>query len=540
MAEIKYYNNRQRDKMNVTIPTSRTGKIKFAWPKMPFLAVSFLVIWLFSWLIYGDVFYICEQWSYFAFDKELMHEVLCVKTGALQIVGRFFLLFFKYPWLGGLIYSLILTSIVYFLIYIFNLNGFLRLLSLIPVCAWFVYIVSIGLSLFYQYDQSFAFYGPVICLLALILISFAVRIISKRKFPAVASDCKTDGTMPNVLNLCIPIVFFVLLSVYCSIEKQDVLYTTRMMRLCQNQDWNEMIDLGLKAKNPSKAVAAYYAIGLRMNDQLNERLFDIYHQYPQTRLINRTGVEESGYLLYESEIDFHFGLINPAYHYCMEHTVMSGKSVYCLKYMFLTSLLRNEKELADKYLELISFVPFERSFVKKYRPMLFDNSLVNSDYLLSTVYSMIPASDAYEEEFPIPLYIWYHKYLNNFYSRRTFENSMAVALYTKDLDDFTKLARIMPDEPTVPAAFEDALVVEAMRKNDMKFLQQIPEYAVSSTKQMLNEAASLRGKSTKEKGIALKDKYTGKYTFYYFYQNLKDEESYRVNNTINSINSQVN
>ena len=95
MAEIKYYNNRQRDKMNVTIPTSRTGKIKFAWPKMPFLAVSFLVIWLFSWLIYGDVFYICEQWSYFAFDKELMHEVLCVKTGALQIVGRFFLLFFQ-------------------------------------------------------------------------------------------------------------------------------------------------------------------------------------------------------------------------------------------------------------------------------------------------------------------------------------------------------------------------------------------------------------------------------------------------------------
>lgn len=242
----------------------------------------------------------------------------------------------------------------------------------------------------------------------------------------------------------------------------------------------------------------------------------------------------------DSTKDFHFGLINPAYHYCMEHTVMSGKSVYCLKYMFLTSLLRNEKELADKYLELISFVPFERSFVKKYRPMLFDNSLVNSDYLLSTVYSMIPASDAYEEEFPIPLYIWYHKYLNNFYSRRTFENSMAVALYTKDLDDFTKLARIMPDEPTVPAAFEDALVVEAMRKNDMKFLQQIPEYAVSSTKQMLNEAASLRGKSTKEKGIALKDKYTGKYTFYYFYQNLKDEESYRVNNTINSINSQVN
>jgi hypothetical protein len=117
---------------------------------------------------------------------------------------------------------------------------------------------------------------------------------------------------------------------------------------------------------------------------------------------------------------------------------------------------------------------------------------------------------------------------------------MSVALYTKDLDDFTKLARIMPDEPTVPAAFEDALVVEAMRKNDMKFLQQIPEYAVSSTKQMLNEAASLRGKSTREKGTALKDKYTGKYTFYYFYQNLKDEESYRVNNTINSINSQVN
>jgi len=516
------------------------SKIKAAWPKIPFLAVTFLVIWLFSWIIYGDVFYICEQWSYFAFDKELMHEVLCVEMGSLQIIGRFFLLFFKYPWLGGLVYSLILTGIVYFLIYIFNLRGYLRMLSLIPICVWFAYIVSVGLSLFYQYDQSFAFYWPIICLLALIVISLAVRIISKRKYSSVISDCKTDSTLPNILNICLPIVFFGILTGYCFQEKQNALYTTKMMRLCQNQDWNDMIDLGLKAKNPSKAIAAYYAIALRMNDQVNERLFDIYYQYPPTRLINRTGVEESGYLLYEPELDFHVGLINPAYHYFMEHTVMSGKSVYCLKYMFLTSLLRNEKELADKYLELISRVPFEQTFVKKYRPMLFDEALVNNDYLLSTVYSMLPASDAYEEEFPIPIYIWYHKYLSNFYSRRTFENSMAVALYTKDLEDFTKLARSMPDEPTVPAAFEEALVVEAMRKNDMKFLQQIPDYAVSTTKQMLNEASAMRGKSTKEKGFALKDKYTGKYTFYYFYQNLRDDEMYRVNNSISNINSQVN
>ena len=528
------------DKKEKTSVLSVKTKKKIRLPKIPLLGLVFILYCLFAAIIYRDVFYICEQFSYFAFDSVLMQEVVCVKNGLLQVLGRFFLLSFRYSWLGGLVFSFILTAITYFLIYIFNLKNYWRLLAVIPGLSWLSLIVYHGMNVFYHYDQATIFYVPVIALLLLMVISIVLRFVRKQKFSGIFSDRKVDAILPNYINCLVVVLLFVSITFFCQVYRQDSLASTKMMRLCQNQEWYEMIEYAQEVKTPTRTVAAYYAIALLMTDQLNEKLFDLFYQYPRNYLINRTDMLDIGMFLYEAEADFHCGLINTAYHYCMEHTVMAGKSAYKLKYMFLIALLNNEKELAGKYIELIGQMPFEQDFVEKYKPMLFDDDLVRNDNYLMAVYNMMPTDDAYEEQFPVPTFIGYHKMLTRGRSTAVLKNCIAACLYTKDMDGFIRLAQMLRNEDEVPACIEDALVVQAMRKNDINFLQQIPEYAVATTKQMLNEAAAMKGWSTKEKGQALKDKYTGKYSFYYFYQNLMDESYTEQDNVLNKISSSPN
>ncbi len=509
-------------------------------PRIPFLATVFILFWGFCSIIYGEVFYICEQFTYFAFDSALMEDVTCVKNGSLQVLGRFFLLFFKYPWLGGLVFSFILTAITYFLIHIFNFRKYWRLLTVLPGFIWTCCIVFVGLNVFYQYDQATFFYLPVIFLLFLLIISIIIRVFFKRRYCGIFSDIKTDDICPNYVNNIVIVISFSLLTFWCNTYRRDALDSSKMMHLCQNQEWHEMIETALNAPSVSRTVAAYYAIALSMTDQLNERLFDIFFQYPKCDLINRTGEPDWGISLYEAEIDFHCGLINTAYHNSMEHVVMAGKSIFKLKYMFLVSLLNQETELADKYLEIIGKMPFEQDFVDKYKPMMYNEDLVNNDYYLTTISNLRPIQDAYEEQFPSPTFIGYHQMLNRGHTRKVLSNCIATNLYTKDMDGFMRLAQMISDEPNVPASFEDAIVVQAMRTKDYSFLQQIPEYAVSTTKQMLNEASMMKGKSTKEKGAALKNKYTGKYSFYYFYQNVSDNDYTNIDNPLNKVSRSSN
>ena len=62
---------------------------------------------------------------------------------------------------------------------------------------------------------------------------------------------------------------------------------------------------------------------------------------------------------------------------------------------------------------------------------------------------------------------------------------------------------------------------------------------------MLGEARSIPGKDSKEKGKKLRDKYLGLFAFYYFYQNIPDENYASIkdsglNGNENNNNNKVN
>ena len=63
--------------------------------------------------------------------------------------------------------------------------------------------------------------------------------------------------------------------------------------------------------------------------------------------------------MYLMECDYHAGLVQTAYHHAMESMAMEGPTLRNLKMLCMASLLRSEWEVAEKYLTILSKVPFE-------------------------------------------------------------------------------------------------------------------------------------------------------------------------------------
>ena len=121
----------------------------------------FFLSWLFSGWIYGDVFYISQQHTYFAFDTLLLKEVTIFWYGWAIVIGRFILLAFHYPIIGGCVYAAVLTLIAYLINYIFKCRGYASLIGIAVPFAWLFFLISLRLNLFYRYETSSFVYIPV-------------------------------------------------------------------------------------------------------------------------------------------------------------------------------------------------------------------------------------------------------------------------------------------------------------------------------------------------------------------------------------------
>ena len=491
--------------------------------KIPVYALVFVLLWVFCSFVYGDVFYITGQFSFFAFDSVLMKEVTDMSCAPMMIAGRMLLVLFKYPLLGGFVYALILTFSAFLVGYVFRLRGYWQIISLCIPFIWLFVLEYLGLNIFYQYEPSFVCSYPFLLMILLAVVAGVIKWRRNRSFKEIWLSCPGKKTWTGWVNAAVCVLLFAGITALAQTKGQNTVYTAKMQRMLQSQDWEGMVELGCKAKQPSRPVACYYAIALVMSDQLNEKLFDMFYQYPDIKLVNRTGGADVGNFMYEADADFYCGLVNPSYHNSMEHVVASGKTTYRLKQLFLCALLNKEIPLAEKYMAIIEKIPFEGAFVKQYKPMLYDYNLVMADPVLSAVIDMMPMKEILEEQFVNPLFIGYYKSVSRSRSLRVFKNCLAASLYTKDVNDFLRLMTEYRLEGSLPQAFYDMFVIYAIKSKNQEFLANAPIYCVRNIQQMLSDARQLGKIGAKEKAKKLRDKYLGTYAFYYYYQNAPDE-----------------
>lgn len=515
-----------------------TGKNKFALlEKIPFVLVEFLAVWSFLYFWYGDVLYVAEQRSIFSFDTTVMNAYLSQPLGWLYAVGRFMLLSCKLPLLGSLLISFMLILSTWLIRITFNIKGWLSLIVIVLPFAYFVYLFCMGLNLMYLRESSWAMTIPLISLVLCAIMAIVSRFFRKK----TCSSCRIDFLKLNkisqvYLSYVVLIFLFGGSVVAAETYAQNDRITCSMERLMYEEKWDEMVSVAKKASQPSRTVVALYALALNQNGQMATELFNIPMQYKNAHLSRRDGSFDGGIDFIIIYGNFYAGLTRAAYHEAMEQTVLDGPSINKIKMMIKCALIDRENTLVEKYLAILKTVPFEKEFVEKYEDMLSDYSKVTNDAELASVIELQPVNDHFEQSYREPLFLGYNVTLREAKSIRGLNNSLYACLYSKDLQSFgQRIVTMIQNKVMLPKVFEEAIVVQNIKHlSDLKQLKLSP-YTLQGMKDFVSDCFTKNDKHhtqmtkeeknniSKEKAKKFKDKYLGTYQYYYYFQNIPDE-----------------
>lgn len=488
-------------------------------------AAGFLLTLWFCALTLGDIFARAEQESFFTFDPVPMKYVLGQPLGHLRWGARLLLLSYKSTWAGALCLSLVLTLTAWLADRAIGRPrltglGFAAVVAQLAGFAW------LGTNVYFKGEPGIVFGIPVAVLLAATLAALAAAIARRgRKRPAAAPS--------GPLSLGLGALFAALIAATAHFDRNQIL-TARLQLLMQQARWEEMADLAIAAPRPTRAVAAYGAIALQQRGELATRLFDLTFDYPDPRLRKVDGNEEQA--LFTADCNFYAGLVQPAYHHDLEQSVMNGPSVYRYKRMALSALLMGEQALAERYFRLLEKVPFEKSFVEKYRPLNGRPDLIARDSELAAVTALRPMETrSFEQNYRQPAFLGYNLGLTQGTDASLITSAVA-CLYSKDLPRFAQRAEVIAQKGLpMPAAFTQALQILALKNQGAAqfFGKYLSQFTAGELGRFIEEARPVMH-DKKEMRRQLKKNWLGTYYYYYYCENnephqVRQAESHGVN-----------
>ncbi len=473
--------------------------------------VGFVVLYAFLVWGYGDVLMRAEQESYISTSADTMYYLTSQPFGSLYVLFRWVLVLFKWAALGGLLLAGVWTLTARLADSALRLPrrwegvGFVLPLLQMGWIAWR------GTNLYYNSEPSLFLVVAFAVLLVVALLALAAWAIGrKRTRPAVPSCIRPWGALASwvvIAGAWYAVAFF----------NQNEIYTARMQRLQWEQRWDDMVELGKSARQPSRSVAAYYACALEETDQLLNGLFDIPYEYPKVRLDSLKGTEEYG--LFLADCSFHAGVVNASYRTAMDKVVCTGPRLCYFKRMALCALLNNEPALCRKYLALIDAVPFEHDFVERYAPMVSNRKLIDEDAELKHVLSLSPLEDNFEQNYRPPLFLGYNMNISRG-TDASLITSAAACLYSKDLQAFLLRAQVLAQKG-VPftQSMQQAISILSLKNPDL--LDAFPQVNNFAAKDVLNFL--LEAKPYAKDRLALRhelrERWLGSYVYYYYTEN---------------------
>lgn len=496
----------------------------------------------------GDMFRVAREYSFWADEDLLMDYMRGKDTSWLLCHGQHLLMYFKNPWVGGTLLSLMLTLGCVCLGYILHLPRKFDALKYIPAGFYVLWISNRGFNNFFETETGELMGYPAaafIALLALSVVVWAIRRTHPRKLLA-------GQQQPFSYWLLTPILLLVFVFIGKKIERPEVRIVCHMQTQLWDHDYEGMINTALERPELSyRQIAAYYAIALAQTDQITSKLYDIRLDYdkPDLKGFDENNNNELSY--YIQDCDLYAGLVEPAIHHAMEQMTMNGPNIRSLKTLTKCALLRGEWEVARKYLTILSHVPLESEFVEKYRAMLENTDAVNADEEFAHIRLLEPIHDSFENQYIQPVFLGYNAALAEGRSVNALYNSMMVSQYTKTMPDFVMRSQPLQGQ-SVPKSLAEALALMSgkmpeilqafpnvkMYTNQVQmFIADTQDYVkdiIDANGDTIMTSAQNRAKHAKE----LFNKYQGFYPYYYFFGNLKATK--KKDNTENSSSQGVN
>lgn len=486
--------------------TSDSQKKSVKWGLI-FKPFFFLLLYFFCAYLYGAVFERAEQESFVCANAEAMKFLTDKPWGELFVLGRWLLIFYKNQWIGGFLLSGLLVAIACQIDSILHLPARLRGLSfLVPIGILF-FLVQQGTRVYYMREPSQIVLLPLGFFLLFFILSIALRIVRKKK---------TIDHQGAWMGYGIAIMAFAALSFYTVKTQENTIALAKMQRMQRMQDWEGMTNLALSLKQPTRPIAAYYAVSLLHQNSLIEGLFNLTFDYPEHYLGENVGNAE--YNIFTADCAFAAGLVQPALHDALEKTVVNGPSIYMLKRLAISATLLGRKSLAEKYFSLLEAVPFEEKFIDYYRPMLTDSTRITADPELTKVLSLEPLEDRFEQNYRPPIFLGYNIGLMSG-TDAALEPSLATCLYAKNLDlAMVRIKTYLQKGRPLTTILQQAILCYSVRNPHILQQVQIQPYVQQSYETFLREAAPYIN-DKKALRAKMKENWLGTYMYYYFCEN---------------------
>lgn len=525
-------------------PVQKPGTPQDAAPlkkeRKPFLLsaplVFFVLIWCWAALYYGDVFHVARNNSFWSFETYQMQYILCMPWGWLWYVGRMLLQLFCHPWLGGLVLATILSVGSWAINYGLRIPPKYRWIGFLPALV-FVAIVSYqGMNLYYETETGRILGIPALVFAVLCMGALLRRVLkSKTSLPESSLFCTPKDETPsqNRCQILVCLLGIVLSVAFVEWQRPYVRVVDKMMLQNDNQDWNGTQETARKhASLSNRPMAANYAFSLLHTDKQCERLYDIRMDYDSLYLFGWDGYHNNASLMYTADGNYHAGMVQSAYHTCMEQIVMCGPMVHQLELMTKCALMKGEWNLAKKYLRILRSVPFEGAFCQKYGAMLKNPSLVESDSEMAHIRLTEPLHDSFEAAYQQPVFLGYNLRLYEGRSINALWNSLAVCLYTKLMPDF--VSRIQPLQGSMPPEnVADGILLNVNKHPELGNMFSGMELRKGRLGGYMN-AIQPYLKDRPGNARKLFEKYKGYYPYYYFFGNLKATKKTVTNTSASS------
>lgn len=485
------------------------------------LQLFFLVFTvLFVRYYYGEILWKMQDLAYFTSSFSELQQVAGSQINIPVYIGRFFLQFCYYPWLGTLFVTLVLCLMQGLTerILRFDSSYWWHLASYLPPAGILVYMSLCNYNFIYEVDPS-DFFIWLLASLSVIIFCWGcisvVRRVAGKKRPEVAPMSSKETCLGGGVVL----TGIVLLTLFARPD-ENLRAMTRMQYFTQQQEWDKVIDCTEGLSAPTRPVAAYRSIALVNTNQLGERLFEIPYNYP--KLVMK--ISDDTYLqndyFYTAEACFYSGLINTAYHHLMEFMTLEGPSPFTLRLMTKCAVLNQEWELAERYLSVLEKMYFQRGFTEKYRNYIAHKELISKDPELVSVFDLEPVINTFEQSFKEPLFIGYYINLTKGKSRRSLDLSLAACLYAKELEAFLVRTQALRGQSHIAKHFQEAIALEGYSSGN-GFEKQFPisPLVTERTKNLLMEISKYM--DDKEKGRdVLRKEYGNHFLYYYIFGNM--------------------
>ena len=487
---------------------------------IPVLPLFFILVWLWAWLYYGCVFQVAREYSYWSADSRVLQFFLSCGNPGIRWLGRLVLQLYKYPWLGGLSVAFILTAGSWLLGYALRLPARVRFLRFLPALAYIAVVSYQGINMFFEAETGYILGVPCVILAALAVLAAAVRVFSHSAFLPRFLPPRGEGVRYSLYELafCLALMGGVL-----SFNESQRPYSrtiTQLMYLSETQQWRKMQEVARdNAVQSNRPMACFYAMSLVHTGEIAQRMYDIRLDYDSLYLFGMDGYHNNASAMYVPEGSLHAGFVQTCMHNCMENMVMTGPTVRLLKLLVKCSLLRGEWLLAEKYLRLLSDVPFEGDFISKYGAMVRQPALVEADPEFARIRLTEPIHDSFENMYQQPVFMGYNLALTEGRSMEALTNSLCVCLYTKLMPMF--IERLAPIVGTTPSdIIADGVLLSSTKQPGIEGKFVGLQYRTSKI-QAFMQAVQPYMSDRAGHAYELFDKYKGYYPYYYFFGNLK-------------------